>query len=280
MLVRDMTFDGLGRVGVWRGYAQVSGADARAYEEAGYRAVWLGGSPPADLARVDELLAATESITVATSIVNIWTAPAKDVAESFHRLEASHPGRFLLGVGAGHRELNGVYRKPYDALADYLDELDALGVPRERRALAALGPKVLKLARDRSAGALPYLVIPEHSRKAREIVGTGTLLATEQKVVLDSDPERARSVGRRALAPYLGLANYVNNLRRLGYSDADVAAPGSDGLVDALAVHGDTRRVAQQVAAHLDAGADHVGIQVLGDDHQETLRALAPHLLG
>lgn len=275
-----MTFDGLGRVGVWRGYAQVSAADAGAYEEAGYGAVWLGGSPPADLARVDELLAATESLTVATSIVNIWQSPAKEVAESFHRLEAGHPGRFLLGVGAGHREFDGVYRKPYDALVDYLDELDAQGVPRERRALAALGPKVLRLARDRSAGALPYLVSPEHSRKAREIVGAGTLLATEQKVVLDSDPERARAVGRQAVTPYLGLTNYVNNLRRLGYSDADVATPGSDGLVDALAVHGDARRVAQQVAAHLDAGADHVAVQALGGGHLETLRALAPHLVG
>ncbi|MET8775679.1 LLM class F420-dependent oxidoreductase [Nocardia sp. NPDC004654] len=273
-----MTIDGLGRFGVWRGYQGVTPDEASELEQLGYGTVWLGGSPPADLPVVESLLAATESLTVATSIVNIWSAPAKTVAESFHRIEESFPGRFLLGVGAGHPEFNDPYLKPYEALVAYLDELDAAGVPKQRLALAALGPRVLELARDRTAGALPYLVTPEHSRRARAILGEGTLLAVEQKLVVEEDPERAREVGRTIVPMYLGLGNYVANLRRLGFDDADVATPGSDRLVDQLAVHGSAERVAEQLVAHVDAGADHVALQALGDDYLASLRALAPLL--
>ncbi|WP_067833161.1 LLM class F420-dependent oxidoreductase [Nocardia lijiangensis] len=273
-----MTIDGLGQFGVWRGYQGVTPDEAHELEQLGYGTVWLGGSPPAELPVVESLLAATDSLTVATSIVNIWSAPAKIVADSFHRIEERFPGRFLLGVGAGHPEFNGPYRKPYDALVEYLDELDEAGVPKQRRALAALGPRVLELARERTAGALPYLVTPEHTRRARAILGADALLAVEQKLVLDENPERAREVGRTIVPMYLGLANYVANLRRLGFDDADVAAPGSDALIDQLAVHGSAARVAEQLRAHLDAGADHVALQALGPSYLESLRALAPLL--
>jgi len=172
----------------------------------------------------------------------------------------------------------GVWRhlSPYPTLVSYLDELDELKVPAEGRALAALGPRVLRLAADRSAGAHPYLVTPEHTRQARQILGPGPLLAPEQKVVLETDPERARVIGRpRVQRPYLGLANYVSNLRRLGWTDADLAGGGSDALIDALVVHGDATALARGVTAHLDAGADHVAVQFLDPDPLPALRALA-----
>ncbi len=163
----------------------------------------------------------------------------------------------------GHREATQEYQKPYDKIVSYLDVLDAEGVPRDALVLAALGPKVLRLSAERTAGAHPYLTTPEHTRRAREILGDGALLAPEQKVVLDPDPERARASARPMVSRYLGLTNYVNNLRRLGWTEADVADSGSDALVDQLAVHGDAATVARGVRAHLDAGADHVCVQVL-----------------
>jgi len=199
------------------------------------------------------------------------------VAESFHRLEAKHPGRFVLGIGAGHRENNADYRKPYEALVDYLDELDAGGVPVQRRALAALGPRVLELARARAAGALPYLISADHTRSARAQLGPEALLVAEQKVVLDDNAERAREIGRARVGPYLRLSNYVANLRRIGFEEHDVTFPGSDRLVDALAVHGGPDAVAAGLRAHLDAGANQVAIQVLSaeNDILPTARALA-----
>ncbi|MET7768655.1 LLM class F420-dependent oxidoreductase [Nocardia sp. NPDC005366] len=274
-----MTKDDLGKFGVWRGYRGFTPEAARELEELGFGALWLGGSPPAELPVVESLLEATESLTVGTSIVNIWTAKAEAVAESYHRIEQRFPGRFLLGIGVGHPEANGSDAvKPYDALVAYLDELDAAGVPKEGRALAALGPRVLKLARDRTAGALPYLAPPEHTRIARETLGADSLLVAEQKVVLDDDPERARAVARGMVSMYLGLVNYVGNLRRLGFSEEDVTKPGSDRLVDVLAVHGTPSEVSAGLVAHLDAGADHVAIQVLNEDYLEALRVLAPVL--
>ena len=184
----------------------------------------------------------------------MWSAPATEVAASHHRITAAHPGRFLLGVGIGHPEATQEYRSPYDTIVDYLDVLDAEGVPVEDRVLAALGPKVLALAAERTAGAHPYLTTPEHTRLAREILGEGPLLAPEQKVVLDTDPVAARALGRPAVdRPYLHLRNYTSNLRRLGWSDADLADGGSDALIDALVVHGDAATVAAGVRAHLDA---------------------------
>jgi probable F420-dependent oxidoreductase len=228
---------------------------------------------------VESLLDVTDRIAVATGIVNVWKDDAATVGASYHRITGRHPGRFLLGIGIGHPEATQDYQHPYAKLVSYLDELDDLKVPAEGRILAALGPKVLRLSAERAAGAHPYLVTPEHTRQAREILGDGPLLAPEQKVVLETDPERARAIGRpRVQKPYLGLTNYVSNLRRLGWSEADLADGGSDALIDALAVHGDAEAVARGVTAHLDAGADHVAVQVLNADPMPALRALAGQL--
>jgi len=260
---------------VWRYYAGVTPEDAAVVEGLGYGTVWLGGSPASELPVVESLLEATENLVVGTSIVNVWSAPAKETAESFHRIDQRFPGRFILGIGAGHPEHTDVYRKPYDVLVEYLDVLDEAGVPKDSRALAALGPRVLKLARDRTAGALPYLTTPEHTREAREILGADALLVAEQKITLDTDPATARARGRGTVEMYLGLQNYVANLRRLGYTDEDVIKPGSDRLVDALSLHGTADQIAAGLTAHLTAGADQVAIQPLDDDYIATLRALA-----
>ncbi|HTU76001.1 MAG TPA: LLM class F420-dependent oxidoreductase [Trebonia sp.] len=261
-----MTLEHLGRVGIWVGHSGVAAEAASELERLGYSTIWLGGSPAAELDMIDPLLEATDRLVVGTSIVNVWTAAPKTVAESFHRLEAKYPGRFILGVGVGHPEATTEYRKPYQALVDYLDELDESGVPAERRALAALGPRVLELARARTAGALPYLTTPDHTRGAREQIGPDALLVAEQKVVLDENLDRAREVGRARVGMYLRLTNYVASLRRIGFSEDDVTFPGSDRLIDALAVHGNVDAVAAGLRAHLEAGASQVAIQVLSED--------------
>lgn len=251
----------LGRFGSFgRG---VTPAQAKEIEALGYGAVWVGGSPPAELDWVEPILEATTTLQVATGIVNIWTAPAKPVAESFHRIDKAYPGRFLLGIGVGHREVVDEYRKPIDALNEYLDRLDDYGVPANRRVVAALGPKVLKLSAQRGAGAHPYLTTPEHTASARELIGPSAFLAPEHKVVLTTDPERARAIGRKALGIYLNLANYLNNWKRLGFSEEDLAKPGSDRLVDSVVAYGPTDAIAARLREHLDAGADHVPVQVL-----------------
>jgi probable F420-dependent oxidoreductase len=251
----------LGRFGSFsRG---VTPQQAKEIEALGYGAVWVGGSPPAELKWVEPILAATTTLQVATGIVNIWSAPAKPVAESFHRIDKAYPARFLLGIGVGHPEAVSEYRKPYDALVEYLDRLDDYGVPTERRVVAALGPRVLKLSAERSAGAHPYLTTPEHTSHAHELIGPSAFLAPEHKVVLTTDAEQARAVGRKALDIYLNLANYLNNWRRLGFTDDDITRPGSDRLVDALVAYGTTDSIAARLNEHLDAGADHVAVQVL-----------------
>jgi probable F420-dependent oxidoreductase len=161
---------------------------------------------------------------------------------------------------------------------DYLDVLDAEGVPAERRVLAALGPRVLRLAAERTAGAHPYLVTPEHSRQARVILGTGKLLAPEQRVVLEADPTRARAIGRPSVRPYLRLTNYTANLQRLGFTPEDVADDGTDRLIDALVVSGDDKRIRQRFEEHHEAGADHVAVQLIaepGIDLDASFRRLA-----
>jgi probable F420-dependent oxidoreductase len=255
----------LGRYGVF-GRAEVLTTErARILESLGYGTVWQGGSPPADLAHVEALLNATSTLKVATGIVNVWKADAADVARSYHRIEAAHPGRFLLGIGVGHPEATATYRSPYQTLADYLDVLDAEGVPVERQVLAALGPRVLRLAAARTDGAHPYLVTPEHSRQAREILGAGKLLAPEQRVVLEADPARARALGRPSVKPYLRLTNYTANLQRLGFTPDDVAGEGSDRLIDALVVSGDDAEIRRRFEEHHHAGADHVAIQLIAE---------------
>lgn len=273
----------LDKFGIWRSGAGLSPQLAAAVEQLGFTAIWIGGSPSGDLELAEQLLRATNSITIATGIVNIWAADAGSVAASFHRIEERHPGRFLLGIGVGHPEATGArYRKPYEALVRYLDDLDAADVPADRRVLAALGPKVLQLSAQRSAGAHPYLTTPEHTRRAREILGADVLLAPEQKVVLDTDPDRARSIARPAVAkPYLELTNYLSNLRSLGYTDADFANGGSDDLIDALVARGDAGAAAARLREHLDAGADHVAVQLLtqaGADPLDGYTALATEL--
>jgi probable F420-dependent oxidoreductase len=251
----------LGRFGSFgRG---VTPQQAKEIEALGYGAVWVGGSPPAELEWVEPILEQTTTLQVATGIVNIWSAPAKPVAESFHRIDRAYPGRFLLGIGVGHREAVSEYRKPYNALVEYLDQLDDYGVPAHRRVVAALGPRVLQLSAERSSGAHPYLTTPEHTARARELIGPSAFLAPEHKVVLTTDAEDARAVGRKALDIYLNLANYLNNWRRLGFTDDDVTRPGSDRLVDALVAYGNTDAIAARLNEHLDAGADHVAVQVL-----------------
>ncbi|SID35242.1 LLM class F420-dependent oxidoreductase [Mycobacteroides abscessus] len=268
----------LNRYGVWKG-GPVTPEQARTIEDLGYGSVWVGGVFTADLAYVEPLLAVTENLTVASGIVNIWTSPVGEIAAAFHRIEAAYPGRFLLGVGAGHPEASAEYRKPYDALVEYLDGLDAAGVPKERRVLAALGPKVLKLSADRTAGAHPYLTTPEHTRQAREIIGPDALLVPEHKVVLSTDAPSAREIGRRTVDFYLTLSNYVNNWKRLGFNDEDLTSPGSDAFIDAVVAHGTAAEIATRLNEHLDAGADQVLIQVLGDKGLvDTLTSLADAL--
>lgn len=253
----------LGTYGVWT-FGAVTPEQAAEIEALGYGAVWIGGSPEGDLSFVEPILERTETLQVATGIVNIWTAEAKQVAESFHRIEAAHPGRFVLGVGAGHREHTEEYRKPYDAIVEYLDVLDAAKVPTSRRVLAALGDRVLKLSAQRSAGAHPYLTTPEHTEHARDVLGEAVFLAPEHKVVLTTDAAEAREVGRETVEFYLNLSNYVNNWRRLGFTEQDVAKPGSDKLIDAVVAHGTAGDIAARLRQHIAAGADHVSIQVLG----------------
>jgi probable F420-dependent oxidoreductase len=278
----------LGTFGAW--LSPVHDDDARvdyavATEELGYGTVWLGFGKRQfeDLAVVERILAATSTITVATAIVNMWTNDATTIAESYRRISAKYGDRFLLGVGIGHPESITTYQKPYDKMVDYLDRLDAAGMPKDRRILAALGPRALKLASARTAGSTPYLTVPAHTRVAREALGPDAILAPEHKVVVETDPAAARAIGRPFIEkPYLGLTNYTSNLLRHGYTEDDIAGGGSDRLIDDLALHGTPAAIAEQLSAHLAAGANHVGVQVLTpgtDSPVPGYRALAEVLL-
>ncbi|BDY30011.1 MULTISPECIES: LLM class F420-dependent oxidoreductase [Mycolicibacterium] len=253
----------LGRYGVWT-FGAVKPEQAVEIERLGYGAVWVGGSPAGDLNYVEPILERTETLQVATGIINVWTAKAEEVAEAYHRVEDAYPGRFLLGIGIGHPEHTEEYRKPYDVLVEYLDALDAAKVPTSRLVVAALGDKVLKLSAQRSAGAHPYLTTPEHTEHARDLLGETVLLAPEHKVVLSTDAAAARAVGRETVDFYLNLSNYLNNWRRLGFTEQDIAKPGSDKLIDAVVAHGTAEDIAARLRQHVAAGADHVAIQVLG----------------
>jgi len=203
----------------------------------------------------------------------------------------AYPGRFVLGMGVSHAPMvdsSGLtYEKPLDHMARYLDDMaasaamgpvPAIPVPR---LLAALRPRMLELARERTDGAHPYFVPASHAPLAREALGPDKLLVPEQAVVLETDPDAARRVARHHMAVYLQLPNYVNNLRHLGFTDDDLADGGSDRLVDAIVAWGDESAIATRVAEHLDGGADHVLIQPLGnlDRAIEQLEVLAPALL-
>lgn len=266
----------LGRFGVWTG-SPVTPEQAVDIEKLGYGSVWVGASPAADLEFVEPILEKTQNLQVATGIVNIWTAEAGEVAKSYHRIEKAFPGRFLLGVGVGHPEHTQEYTKPYQALVEYLDALDAAKVPTSRMVIAALGPKVLQLSAQRSAGAHPYLTTPVHTGQARELLGPTVFLAPEHKVVLTDDAEAARKIGRETVDFYLGLSNYVNSWKRLGFTDEDLNRPGSDRFIDAVVAYGSPDEIAARLSEHHAAGADHVAIQVLGgsDELLSTLEELA-----
>jgi probable F420-dependent oxidoreductase len=282
----------LGRIGIWspelrRGELAVAGPAAAELEALGYGALWFpGGSGGAVLERAGALLEATERVVVATGILNVWMHEPADAAADHARLTGAHPGRFLLGIGIGHApQLEpGKWKKPLATMRAYLDGLDAADppVPAGERALAALGPKMLALAAERSLGTHPYLVTPEHTRIARELLGEGPLVAPEQAVALEEDPGRARALGRAHLERYLPLPNYTNNWLRLGYTEDDLRDGGSDRLVDGLVAWGDEAAIAARVGEHLEAGADHVCLQVLGGTNEdpplEGWRALAPAL--
>lgn len=185
-----------------------------------------------------------------------------------------YPGRFLLGIGVGHREIINDYRKPYEALVEYLDKLDEYGVPANRRVLGAQGPRVLKLSAERSGGAFPYQTTPEHTAHARELLGPSAFLAAELKVVLTTDADEARAVGGKGLDMYFNLVNFRNSWKRQGFSEEEVVRPGSDRLVDALVAYGTVDQIAARLKEHLDAGADHVAVEVLTED-ENLVSALA-----
>ncbi|MFD1657784.1 LLM class F420-dependent oxidoreductase [Streptomyces caeni] len=238
-------------------------------EELGFGAVWLGGS--STVRHAVPLIEATSRLTVATGIQSIWQYGPAQTAARFTELESAHPGRFLLGLGVSHAARTEGYRRPYSAMAGYLDALDAAGVPAGRRVLAALGPRMLELSRDRAAGSHPYLVTPGHTARARAVLGGAPLLAPETKVVLDTDPDRARATARGSLALYLELPNYTNALQQLGFTRDDFARGGSDRLVDALFAWGDDERIRERIETFRTAGADHIALQVIEDGSRDSL---------
>ncbi len=292
-----MNFD-LGPIGIWTmtldaqpiGYVREAVAEI---EELGYSALWcpdaLNRDPMVNAALV---LAATNKLVVGAGIANIYQRTAVAMSNGQHALDEAFPGRFILGLGVGHEfwvegMLGQRYSRPYSTMAAYLDVLDQapyMGAPAPTapvRVLAALGPKMLELAAKRAAGAHPYFVPVEHTAMAAEHLGPGRMLCVEQAVVLETDRERARTIGKDHLATYLGLPNYTDNLRRFGFGDDDLQPPGSDRLVDALVATGHVDDVARRVGQQFEAGATHVCVQVLtgGTEPPRTeWRALAPAL--
>jgi probable F420-dependent oxidoreductase len=291
----------IGRVGIWSGQFDYSPAPvvrdaAREVQDLGYGALWTGEAVGREvLTAAHLLLAATDDLVVATGIANIWARDALAMAAGQLAVGEAFPGRFVLGIGVSHQPLLDVrgqdYGKPLSFMRDYLGGMDHgydvyRGVapsPRPPRVLAALGPKMLELAGERADGAHTFFVPPEHTARARETLGAGKLLAPEQVCVLATDATVAREIARRHTSSYLRLANYTNNLKRFGFDDGDFADGGNDRLVDTICAWGDVDAVAARVKAHLDAGADHVAVQVLVDDRRGLPRKewaeLAPALL-
>jgi probable F420-dependent oxidoreductase len=217
--------------------------------------------------------------------VGIWWTSPEELSKAVSDLDDRYPGRFLLGLGVSHEPLIKNYTRPYSHMVSYLDALDAARptVGKDHRVLAALRPRMLELSGKRSAGAHPYFVPAEHTARAREVLGEGSLLAPEVTVVLERDHTKARDLARRFTATYLALTNYTNNLRSLGFGDDDLAGGGSDRLVDAVVCWGDLDVAAAKVREHVEAGADHVCIQVVsasqGSFPLDEYRELAPALL-
>ncbi|MGW0785110.1 LLM class F420-dependent oxidoreductase [Streptomyces sp. NPDC002913] len=267
------TRETFGRIGIWSGALHGSRTDdtgrkaiaeaVAELEDLGYGTLWLGGSPSVDDAAA--VLAATRTITVATGILSIWDHTAEEVTAGVAAIEAGARDRFVLGLGVSHGPMVPAYTKPYSAMVDYLDALDAAAPPVEagHRVLAALGPKMLKLAAGRTLGAHPYLVTAEHTAEAREALGPDALLAPELSVVLDTDIDRARTTARNMFGMYLRLPNYTDNLLRLGFTESDFEGGGSARLLDALFALGDVEHVKARAQEYVDAGADHVALQVV-----------------
>jgi probable F420-dependent oxidoreductase len=291
----------LGRVGIWTGQLDFSPADvvreaARELEALGYQALWTGEAVGREVMSAAQLLlAATDSLVVATGIANIWARDALATAAAQLALGEAYPDRFVLGIGASHQLLmdarEGTYQKPLAFMASYLDRMDSgyelyravAPVHRPPRLLAALGPKMIELAGQRADGVHSYFVPPEHTAKAREILGPDKLLVPEQVCVVSQDPAVARELARRHTSSYLRLPNYTSNLERFGFTSEDFADGGNDRLVDTICAWGGLEAIAARVQAHLDAGADHVALQILVDDRHGLPRRewteLAPALL-
>jgi probable F420-dependent oxidoreductase len=289
----------IGRVGIWTFALELQPA-AKAQEAAaeieslGYRALWTPEAMGREaLTHAGLLLAGTKRLTIATGIANVWARDAMTMAAGQKTLDEAYPGRFLLGMGVSHAPLvEGMrghrYEKPLSFMRRYLDAMDAAPFlaarPSQpsRRVIGALAPKMLSLAAQRTDGAHPYFVPPEHTARAREIMGPGPFLAPEQAVVLETDPSAARAIARAHMELYLGLPNYTNNLRSLGFGDDDLRDGGSNRLVDAIVAWGDVDAIVARVRAHHAAGADHVCIQVLPADPRALplpgWRTLAPAL--
>jgi probable F420-dependent oxidoreductase len=291
----------LGRVGLWTFQLDLQPAAAAReaaaeLEELGYPTLWIPEAVGREaVANAGLLLAATSRLIVATGIASIWARDAMAMAAAHLTLNEAYGGRFLLGLGVSHQpmveRLRGEdYTKPYSKMRSYLEAMDEVFYVSPRpadppyRMLAALGPRMLRLAAERSLGAHPYFVPVEHTAVAREELGPDAVLAPEQAFVLSTDPEVARATARTHMATYLGLPNYTNNLRRLGWGDDDLLHGGSDKLVDAIVAWGDEDAIVERVRAHHDAGADHVCVQVLSADAtalpMQQWRLLAPALLG
>lgn len=282
----------LGGTGVWAAQLRYgdSGPIAEAaaeLDELGYSALWVPDIGGDLFSALEVLMAATKKAVVATGILNLWMHSPEDSAAAHARLTSEHGDRFLMGIGVSHQLLidageAGRYQKPLSAMETFLDGLDAAAPPVDRssRVLAALGPKMLELARTRAAGAHPYNVTAEHTALARQALGPDAVVLPELAVALTTDADRGRQLGRTHLETYLLLPNYTNNLRRLGFGDQDFAAGGSDRLIDALVAWGDVDTIAGRVQEHRDAGADHVCIQALTEEGfpTEAWRELAPAL--
>jgi len=291
----------IGRVGIWNFTLEQLPArqaqDAAAEIEAlGFKVVWIPEAMGREaFSHAGLLLAGTRRLVVATGIASIFARDPVTMAAAQKTLTEAYPDRFLLGIGVSHAPLVETvrghrYEKPLSTMRKYLDAMDAapfIGAPPTTdpvRVIGALHPKMLKLAAERAAGAHPYFVPPEHTADARRIMGQGPLLAPEQAVVLETNASTAREIARAHMITYLALPNYVNNLKRLGFTDDDVANGGSDRLVDAIVAWGDIDAIVRRVKAHHDAGADHVCLQVLDADARalplRQWRELAPALLG
>jgi probable F420-dependent oxidoreductase len=260
----------LGRIGIWsslRAFGiERAGEAAKLAEQLGFAAWWVGGSP--HVPDIRPVLEATSALVAATGILNVWINDPAETAAADADLRAEFAERFMLGIGIGHPEATSDYRRPLTTMRAFLDGLDASPNPPpvKERCLAALGPKMLELAAERAAGAHTYFVPVEHTRFAREQLGSGKLVALELACVLDTDPVRAKAVARDYAELYLGLRNYTQNLLRFGFTDADIADGGSDRLIDAIIPQGSAEQIAEVVGAHLDAGADHICLQPLGEE--------------